>query len=254
MQRMLLIVLLLAVGLLAAGCVSSATATPKPLPTQTERVVYVVVTATPQPTLVTEVTAEPSITPLATLEQPLLPTATNTREPAPTRAPLPTRTQGAPASPAPSQPTPTSAPAALKYPAPELQHPGERDERRQNLDLVFEFLFLPVPEGRLPADECYLIDFQTTNRTSGEFVSQDAFDSCTFPNNFSYGMRVSFRLLKPGRVGPNFSALLPAVGTDLVGHWRVTVVHKTGQKDDAHINWTPLSPPSDWFEFPFLGG
>lgn len=231
---------------LFAGCSSATSGTrPAPAPTQTERVIVVVVTATSESLPTKIVSIEPSITPLPTMTPLVTVTATETLTP--TGTPLPTNTVAV-SPPQPVVPTNTPVPTAvaLRYPAPNLLAPGERDAKHTNEDIPFLWSFSDGRSLDLNADECYALHVIFTSRVTNKPLD-GYFDTCTYPNSFSVlaGPRAQFVLNRPRWPGPNYSSFVPDLTFLYDVKWCLNVIRKPDNQ--------PLSPEA-CLTFPLLGG
>ncbi len=234
---------LLTLIFLTGGCSSvTGVARVTPAPTQTERVIILVVTATLPPSQTPVIAVEPTITPLATLTP--LANLTSTATATTTRAPT-VRPPGGGATNTPRPATPT--PPAFTYPAPNLLAPGPKDAKHTNEDIPFEWNLQDGRSLTLNSGECYLLQVtftaQDTNKPLG-----GSFDTCTFANGLTIqpGVKARFVLNRPRREGPNYSSFVQDSTQNYDVKWCVSVVLKTGDQ------LTPLSP-SACLSFPMLG-
>ncbi len=262
-HRLSLVVGLLIVALLAFGCQTQSPAAPAETPT--ENIVYVVVTATSQPTFAATETLEPTITPLATFTpiatlgaKPATPTAT--RKPAVTAAPSTPRPQptAAPTGETVAQvPSPTAIAAQNKYPAPVAIKPTAGDSYRDNSDI--QMFFRSV--GPLGTNECYALYLEMTNpvAVSGGVSGDWFFDGDHCGDQSPVGAQLVFTVYRGKFTNkPNYGTILAgseqAAPTDLLkARWRVWVVQDQGLGDDGvHHKTVRLSPDSATLEFDFL--
>ncbi len=177
----------LVIAYTSAGC-SSSSATPTVKPTETESIVFVVVTATLQPTLEATTILEPTITPLATFTPVgfTSPTPTNAVTASPTvrkatavntpagntpaaSTPRPVSTAKATATNVP----PTPAPLQYVYGAPAIIGPAAGTIINEGNAIELQFNSV----GPLPADVCYIVNMQfiNPNASPGNVPSQWCF-------------------------------------------------------------------------------
>jgi hypothetical protein len=221
---------IIALALLLGGCSGTRNPRVAALPTQTERVIVIVVTGTPttEPSPTDVVPIEASLTPLSTVTPfgtpaPTEPVSTSTPTATSTPTEIPTR------APRPLAPTITPLPTAVafNYPAPVLLSPSDRDAKRTNEDIPFLWAFSDGRPVDLGPNECYLLHVTFTSRANGK--SMDGFfDTCTFPNSFSVlvGPRARFQLNRPNFAGPNYSSYMPDATVSYDVRWCVNVIRK----------------------------
>ncbi|MBI3914508.1 MAG: hypothetical protein HY327_10050 [Chloroflexi bacterium] len=255
MRRLILYAFVVALSFALLGC---GTATPtrsaQPAATQAPIVITVIVTATPVPiTATAEATSATTQTAVATQPAGNNPTRAAGQATSTTRPVGPTNTRR-PAT-ATIAPQGTAVPSATifvqKYPAVRLIGPvfivdagGRKDERHFPSDaLTFEWESV----GGLGGGECYMITVALKPGAGDSFLN-----NCE--SQIGKAQTVRFTLNQPSRAGPNYGSLLPNPSGDTTVSWFITIVRDDGlAADGAHHKFTPLSPPSDLFSFPFKG-
>ncbi len=239
------------------GCGSATpTRVPTPVATQAPVVITVIVTATPPPLTATpDPTSVANLTAAAT-QSATMPTRPSAQATQPAVARIPTNTRR-PATAAPATtgaPIPTATTFIQKYAAVRLIGPnfveaqgGRKDERHfPNDALQFEW----YSSGGLGDGECYMVNV-AMNPGQGDYFLQ-----CNAAETLKpVAQTVRFTLNQPNRAGPTYVSLLPNPAGDTTVRWYVTIVRDDGvAADGVHRKFTPLSPPSETFAFPFKGG
>lgn len=203
---------------------------------------------TAAPTSLPTPTQAPTMTPL-----PPTPTTAPTETPAPTDTVAPTGTATATvtrtrvrltATPTPTaQAVVTSTTVALKYSAPELIEPHEGDSRQAPKDDL-QFRWKPVAD--LGQNECYQVTVRFINVTDPvQTYGQESYIATDTCNSGMDVGSLKFTLNRPKYVPPNYAGLMDAAqkltpANEFRVRWWVVVVQADG---------TPLSPPSQQFEF-----
>ncbi len=250
-------VFILACSIVLIGC---GTATPtrlaQPLPTQAPIVITVVVTATPAPVTATAELTGVALPTGAATQTSATPTRGAGQATSTTRPVVPTNTRRPATATTAAQGTaiPSATTFIQKYPAVRLIGPvfvvdagGRKDERKFPGDaLTFEW----ESPGGLGGGECYMITVQLTPGQGDYFLQCNSAET-----QKGQAQTVRFTLERPNRPGPNYTSLLPNPGGDTTVRWYVTVVRDDGvAADGVHRKYTPLSPASATFSFPFKGG
>lgn len=212
-----------------SACGSNPTPTPPPtrVATQTPWVIYVPITATPEP---------PTVTPLPTVTA-SKPSRTPTRTVAPKPTVVATKP---PATPVVAAPSPTAAPACsagsvtLRFP----ENGAPRSTKRTGPGPdIFDFKWDPFQAGETDSQIGYRIDIESKRVGTNQIVNGDAVyishnGFLRSGQHYPYDQRAVFGL---------------AGGDNVTVLWKVTVVKTTGSFDDqGHAAGSVINcgPPS----------